>query len=184
MRSWEGVLETLVTERRGALVRFAYLLTGDRHAAEDLVHDAIIRTFSRARRLDNVAAAEGYVRRAITTQFLNGRRAAATARAKRHLLVERETAPADDLAGESAAVARAMATLTPRQRACVVLRFFEDLSTDQTAERLDISPGGVKRHVHDAVARLREELGEFDVFAKETHVPVVAAKGGVPWRRT
>ncbi|WP_062377132.1 RNA polymerase sigma factor [Demequina pelophila] len=182
MRSWEGVLETLVRERRGALVGFAYLLTGDRPAAEDLVHDAIIRTFSRARRLDNIHAAEGYVRRAITTQFLNGRRSAATARSKQHLLVERDMAPADAHAGESAEVAKALATLTDRQRACIVLRYFEDLSTDETADRLRISAGAVKRYVHDAVARLREELGAF-AAPEPTAVQVGAAKGGASWHR-
>ncbi|WP_296666467.1 sigma-70 family RNA polymerase sigma factor [Demequina sp.] len=159
MRAWHGILDTLIRERRGALVGFAFMLTGDRPTAEDLVHDAIIRTFSRARRLDDVPSAEAYVRRAITTQFINGRRSRATARAKQHLLVPRDAPPADAHAGEADEVARVLRVLTPRQRACVVLRYLEDLSIDQTAERLSVTSGAVKRHVHDAMQRLRGELG-------------------------
>ncbi|WP_062297353.1 RNA polymerase sigma factor [Demequina maris] len=182
MRTWEGVLETLVRERRGALVGYAFLLAGDRATAEDLVHDAIIRTFSRARRLDNVHAAEGYVRRAITTQFLNGRRSRATARAKQHLLVERDAPPADAATGAVDEVTRALGKLSGRQRACVVLRHFEDLSTEETAHRLDISVGSVKRYVHDAMVILRGELADLapDEPDETVSAPVVAARRRTP----
>jgi len=177
MRAWEGVLETLVRERRGALVGYAYLLAGERSAAEDLVHDAIIRTFSRARRLDDVRSAEAYVRRTISTQFLNGRRSRATARAKQHLLIDRDAPAADEHAGENQEIARALGLLSARQRACVVLRHFEDLSVDETAQRLGISPGSVKRYVHDAMGTLRAELRGFvEPDAEETSATVVAPR--------
>lgn len=160
MRSWHGVLDTLVRERRSRLVGYAYLLTGDRPAAEDLVHDSIIRAFSRARRIDHVNQAEAYVRRTILTQFLNGREHAAMARSKLPLLVERDAPAADEHAGEHDAVVLALRELPPRQRACVVLRHVEGLSTAETAERLGVSAGAVKRYLHDAVADMRSRLGE------------------------
>ncbi|MDN4483767.1 sigma-70 family RNA polymerase sigma factor [Demequina lignilytica] len=161
MRAWHGVLDTLVRERRSRLVGYAYLLAGDRPTAEDLVHDAIIRTFSRARRLDHVNEAEAYVRRTILTQFLNRRDHAAMARSKLPLLVERDAPPADEHAGEHDAVVVALRRLPPRQRACVVLRHVEGLTTAETADRMGVSEGAVKRYLHDALAGMRETLGGF-----------------------
>lgn len=180
MSRWRGVLETLIRERRAALVGYAYLLTGDRPAAEDLVHDAIIRTFARARRLDEVHQAEGYVRRAILTQFLNGRRAEALARAKQHLLIERDGAPADEHAGEHDEVMRALRALPPRMRACVVLRHFECLSTEETAAQLGVSAGAVKRYLHDALARMREDLADLRVTDEPPETTSISeSTGGV-----
>ncbi|WP_062318301.1 sigma-70 family RNA polymerase sigma factor [Demequina maris] len=160
MKAWHGVLDTLVRERRSRLVGYAYLLAGDRPTAEDLVHDAIIRTFSRARRLDDVNRAEAYVRRTILTQFLNRRSSQAVARSKQHLLVERDAAPADEHAGEHDAVVLALRELPSRQRACVVLRHVEQLTTAETAARMGVSEGAVKRYLHDAIAHMRETLGD------------------------
>ncbi|WP_084100108.1 SigE family RNA polymerase sigma factor [Demequina sp. NBRC 110051] len=178
MSAWHGVLEELIRQRRSALVGYAYLLAGDRPLAEDLVHDAIIRTFSRARRLENVGAAEGYVRRAILTLFLNNRRSRSRALAKQHLLVVPDVAPPDDAAGDHDVVVCALNGLAPRQRACVVLRYFEDLSTAETAERLGLSEGSVKRYVHDAMVHMRGELGDIDPGPEPTPQSVVLVKGG------
>ncbi|WP_062310002.1 sigma-70 family RNA polymerase sigma factor [Demequina rhizosphaerae] len=179
MRTWHGVLDTLVRERRSRLVGYAYLLAGDRPTAEDLVHDAIIRTFSRARRLDDVNRAEAYVRRTILTQFLNRKSAQATARAKQHLLVERDAAPADEHAGEHDAVVLALRELPARQRACVVLRHVEQLTTAETAAQLGVSEGAVKRYLHDAIAHMRETLGDLG-FAdpEEDRVTAVIPRRG------
>ncbi|SEJ50442.1 RNA polymerase sigma factor, sigma-70 family [Demequina mangrovi] len=160
MKAWQGVLDTLVRERRSRLVGYAYLLAGDRPTAEDLVHDAIIRTFTRARRLDDVNRAEAYVRRTILTQFLNRKSSQEVARSKQHLLIERDAAPADEHAGEHDAVVLALRELPARQRACVVLRHVEELTTAETAARMGVSEGAVKRYLHDAVAHLRESLGD------------------------
>ncbi|WP_062516875.1 sigma-70 family RNA polymerase sigma factor [Demequina gelatinilytica] len=175
MRAWKGVLDTLVRERRSRLVGYAYLISGDRPTAEDLVHDAIIRTFSRARRLEDVDRAEAYVRRTILTQYLNRRSSQEVARAKQHLLVERDAAPADEHAGEHDAVVSALRELPARQRACVVLRHVEELSTAETAERMGVSEGAVKRYLHDAVARLRDLLGDLRSMDDEPESIAVSA---------
>ena len=69
MAHWRGVLDEMVRERRSALVAYACLFVVDRRDAEDLVHDAIVRTFARPRAVTEVHAAEGYVRQAIRTVF-------------------------------------------------------------------------------------------------------------------
>jgi len=66
-----GLLEELVRDRRPSLVGYASLLTGNRTDAEDLVHDAILRTFARTRSFENVKAADAYVRRAIASTFID-----------------------------------------------------------------------------------------------------------------
>ena len=68
---WHGLLEELVRDRRPSLVGYASLLTGNRTDAEDLVHDAILRTFARTRSFENVHAADAYVRRAIASTFID-----------------------------------------------------------------------------------------------------------------
>ena len=71
MAPWHGLLEELVRDRRPSLVGYASLLTGNRTDAEDLVHDAILRTFARTRSFENVKAADAYVRRAIASTFID-----------------------------------------------------------------------------------------------------------------
>ena len=71
MAAWQGLLEELVRDRRSALIGYAALLTGDRGEAEDMVHDAIVRTFGRPRSFACLNAADAYVRRAIASIFID-----------------------------------------------------------------------------------------------------------------
>jgi len=80
---WRGVLDEMVRERRSALVAYACLFVVDRRDAEDLVHDAIVRTFARPRAVTEVHAAEGYVRQAIRTVFLDQTRKGPLRRGRR-----------------------------------------------------------------------------------------------------
>jgi RNA polymerase sigma-70 factor (ECF subfamily) len=168
---WEQVLGDLVRTRGGALVRYATLLTGDPRAAEDLVQDALVRCFSTGSALRETAAAEGYVRRTILTIFLDGYRRRARWDGVRHLL-----ARDDDTAGhEQAAAIRldvhaALLTLRPRLRACVVLRFYDDLTVPEIARRLDLSDGTVKRYLFDATAQLEAVLGPLPDAHEELQV--------------
>jgi len=160
MATWQGVFEELIRQRRPALVGYAFLLTGDRAQAEDVVHDALLRTFSRTRNLADVRSAEGYVRKAIATTYLNGIRSRRAFTSRQHLFATPEAAPAHDEAVTNAvAVRAALLALSSRERTCTVLRFFEDLTVPEIARTLGISDGAVKRYLSDAVTRLEHILG-------------------------
>lgn len=143
--------------------RLAYLLTGDRHQAEDLVQV----TFERiARRWERVVAdgdPDPYVRRTMLTQHVSLWR-----RRWRNVELRArppEPPPTDETAATERAVVvrQALAKLAPRQRAVLVLRYFEDLTEVETAAVLRCSPNTVKSQARDGLARLRTlapELGE------------------------
>jgi RNA polymerase sigma-70 factor (sigma-E family) len=151
----EVELREFVAARGAALSRAAYLLTGDHQTAEDLVQDTyvvLVRRWQKAGVLDP----EAYVRRILYTRFIDGWR--------RRRLTELPTAsPPDAAGGDEATVAEARVTLrgaldrlTPRQRAVLVLRFYEDLTEVQAAAALGISANTVKSQTRVALQRLRE----------------------------
>jgi RNA polymerase sigma-70 factor (sigma-E family) len=136
-----------------ALTRTAYLLTGDRQDAEDLVQTVLARLAVRWQRLDNPAA---YARRALYTQSVSWwrRRRSRPVETLTGDLPERAAPP---VAEPELAVMmrRALARLTPKQRAVLVLRFYEDCSEAQTAARLGVRVGTVKSQTRHALGRLR-----------------------------
>ena len=161
MGAWQGVAEELLHTRYGALVAHAAFVSGSRDGAEDLVHDAFVATFSRLRPFPNAIAAEAYVRRAIVTKYLD--RAKASAR-QREVAVRVANEPVhvpDAAEGLGADVADVMVGLSPRERACVTLRYIDQLSTAETARALGLAEGSVKRYLADAshkvAARVQEE---------------------------
>jgi RNA polymerase sigma-70 factor (sigma-E family) len=148
-------------EQYPSSIRYAFLLTGDRAAAEDLVQEAFVRIFSRPRRVQNAAAFPSYVRRTITNLAFSGTRTAArerqrTERAQRLALPSSETA--DELEAGSRDLLHALDVLPDRQRAAVVLRFWLDLSEREMAEVLRCRPGTVKSLLSRALDTLRTEL--------------------------
>jgi RNA polymerase sigma-70 factor (ECF subfamily) len=160
MPAWEQVLDELVRVRGRALVRYAALLTGDDRAAEDLVQDALVRCFSGGRALRDAVAAEAYVRRAVLSTFLDGHRRHVRWSAVRHLVArDDEVAGHEVTSGARVDVRAALLTLRPRLRACVVLRFYDDLTVPEIGRRLDLSEGTVKRYLSDATAQLEALLG-------------------------
>ncbi len=155
--AWEHVATELVETRYGALVGYATMLTGSRADAEDIVHDSLIAVFGKRRNLPNVGAAEGYVRRAIANKFLDKARKGGRERlAFRRVAAEPEEAvPGPEAqAADRSSIDQAMALLTPQERACVALRFMDQLSTREAAVALGISEGSVKRYVYDGVRKL------------------------------
>lgn len=158
-RADEDDFRAFVAARAAALLRFAHVLTGDRHTAEDVVQTALARTalaWGRLRRKDNP---EGYVRRAIVTVQLNAVRRRPWLERPHEVLPE----PAPTDAAESAfderdAMWQALRELPPRQRAVVVLRYYEDLSESEIAEALGCSRGTVKSQAAKALAHLREAI--------------------------
>jgi RNA polymerase sigma-70 factor (sigma-E family) len=143
-----------VVHRSPALSRIAYLLTGDHHLAEDLVQSALAKAYPHWRRVRD-GDPDAYVRRVMYHQHISWWR--------RRRLVERlEPDPRDRVGAdptEAAALrltlAAALRRLTHRQRAVLVLRFYEDLTEVQVAQVLGCTVGTVKRHGHDGLRRLR-----------------------------
>lgn len=155
--AWEHVATDLVQTRYGALVGYATMLTGSRPDAEDIVHDALVAVFSKRRALANVGAAEGYVRRAIANKFLDGARKGGRERAavKRVALETEEAVSGPESATvDRASIDAAMALLTPQERACVAVRYLDQLSNREAAVALGLSEGSVKRYVHDGLRKL------------------------------
>lgn len=159
--AWAPVLDRLVRERRPALVRYAALLTGgDLRDADDLVQEALVRTFSRGRPLREVEAAEQYVRQAILRVFVDGYRRRQHWQRLRPLVAVPDVTPSRMASSDTGIDVRAaLATLRPRPRACVVLRFYDDLTVPEIADRLGLAPGTVKRYLSDAATALEALLG-------------------------
>lgn len=157
---WEQDLETLVRTRGAALVGYAYLLCGDRREAEDLVQDALVRTFARGRAGPAPGSAEAYVRSTVLNSYLDGFRRRRRWAAVRHLVATRDTTRAahDGPTAVRLDLQTALGGLAPRERACVVLRFYEDLTVPAIADRLSLSQGAVKRYLSDATRRLEALL--------------------------
>ena len=138
-----------------ALLRVAFLLTGDRSLAEDLLQTALLKTSRRWSRLADPQAAYPYVRRVLVTTYAGWRRRRRVSEVLTDQLPERATA--DDEAAPGRAVA-ALESLPPRMRAVIVLRYYEDLSEADTAAALGCSTGSVKSQASRGLARLRVEL--------------------------
>jgi len=159
--------EDYVAARRGALLRTAYLLTGDHADAEDLVQLALVKAMPRWKQISDQP--EPYVRRILAREATNRWRRRRWREVSTDVLPEDAATGADPTDREVLRVA--LLTLSARQRAVVVLRYFEDLTEQQTAEVLGIGLGTVKSHGRDAMARLRAELGE-EILERDPTPPV------------
>jgi RNA polymerase sigma-70 factor (sigma-E family) len=145
-----------VAARSPALVRSAFLLTGNEATAQDLVQTALATTWSRWSRLARQDAPEAYVRRVMVTTYLSWHRRRWTGEVAVAEMPDRTDA--HDAFAEAdlrRSVGEALRTLPRRQRAVVVLRFFDDLTEAQAAEALGCSVGTVKSQTAKALANLR-----------------------------
>ena len=143
--------ETYVAARYDALLRTAYLLTGHHHDAEDLLQQALVKAVGAWGRMDEPDA---YVRTVLVrTNISRWRR-----RRWREVSTDlpRDVGVTDDGAEDRLMLQRALGVLAPRQRAVIVLRYYEDLTEVQTAAALGIAVGTVKSQARDALRRLRE----------------------------
>ena len=177
MARWDAHLDALMRDRYAALLAYASMLTaGDRAHAEDVVHDAVVKVFARGRSFGTLEHAEYYTRRAIVSAFIDGTRRVKRDRGLQARVVDRATMPPPDDAVASADAVRALlAQLPPRERACVVLRFYDDLTIAQTADRLGLAVGTVKRYLSDATARLAGQFGDDASADHLPRVPVVSS---------
>jgi RNA polymerase sigma-70 factor (sigma-E family) len=163
--------ETTSTERAGSrleelyrghapdALRLAYLLTGDRGLAEDLVQDAFVKVFGRFHDLRNRDAFWWYLRRTVVNLSRSHFRRRRVERAWLERQRPDETHTDPDL-GERERLRKALQTLRPEQRAAIVLRYFEDLSEADTAQALGVAVGTVKSMVSRGMERLRKELDD------------------------
>lgn len=141
---------------RGRLRRAAYLMCGDWDLASDHVQEGLIRVYVAWPRLVRAGGEYAYARKAVVSAFLDHARR----RSSSEVVAESDPArPSEQDVAESvtarAALMSALADLPPRQRACVVLRYFEDLSVADTATALGCSEGTVKSQTSRALASLR-----------------------------
>lgn len=145
-------LETLYTVRRGRMVALAYVLVGDAATAEDLVQDAFARAWTNRWRLRSPEAAEAYVRRAIVNLSRNEFRR----RSRREPANPDSGADVLQTMHVRLELVEALRALPPRRRACVVLRYLEDLTEADTAAVLGVSTGTVKSQTHKALRQLAD----------------------------
>ncbi|WP_144119596.1 SigE family RNA polymerase sigma factor [Catellatospora sichuanensis] len=159
-----------VHARLSRLSRIAYLLTGDHHAAEDLLQNALVKLASRWSKVASGGAPDAYLRKILYHEHVSAWRR------NRHLRAEWPTAePPEggsgrDMAAETVRrvlLEQALAKLTRKQRAVIVLRFVEDLSEADAAAALGVTVGTVKSQTSYALKRLRELAPELHVLVRE-----------------
>lgn len=137
-------------------LRVAFLLTGDEQAAQDLTHDAFVRVLGRPRASRDIHDFKPFLR---TTLINLSRSRLRRLQLERNQAAEKRLEPPIDLdAARRDETRRALLSLPPRQRAAVVLRYFEDLSEADTAAAMDLTLPAVKSLTQRAMKRLRKEL--------------------------
>ena len=141
MEGWKRTLAELAGERLASLKRQAFLLCGDDDQAEDLVQDALVRAFARPFRAPRPETAEAYVRTVMVNLFIDGARRQSRWNRTAAVIADAGTVPdpAEQIATQD--VVRALAGLSERQRACVVLRYYQDLPVAQVWR-----PGTTRHH--------------------------------------
>ena len=155
-----GRLAELYALHAQSAVRLAYLLTGDRALAEDLVQDAFVRLAGRFLDVRDAGGFEHYLRRTVVNLNNSWWRRKKLERA----YVEREMQRPGDLAtpehdpAEREALWSSLQRLNAKQRTAIVLRFYEDLSEEQTADAMGVPRGTVKSLVSRGLAAMREEI--------------------------
>jgi RNA polymerase sigma-70 factor (sigma-E family) len=146
--------------RSRALLRTAYLITGDHHHAEDLLQTTLTKVFLAWSRIRDKGSAEAYARRTLVTTYVSWRR--------RRWWQEHPTGEGldqlqpDGAGAEHERLWGALHGLSRQQRAVVVLRFLEDQSVDEVARLLGITSGSVKTHTSRALAAMRIQLDQPD----------------------
>jgi RNA polymerase sigma-70 factor (sigma-E family) len=146
--------EAFVEERAAGLVRSTALMTGDRFAAEDLVQSALLKAWRVWWRVASSERPEAYVKKMVVNEFLKSKQKRANSEVITDSLAVEAAAQTFDVV-DRAWIGDALQRLTPRQRACVVLRYFDDLSERDTAELMKCSVGTVKSQTSRALSALR-----------------------------
>lgn len=151
--------DELVATNEQRLLRFAVMLTGGRHSAEDLVQTVFTRAYRKWGRISEVDQPEAYLRRMVLNEFLSWRRLLKHGELP---VAEPRDVPTDEDIGtrqaQRDAVWRLLAGLPRKQRAVLVLRYYEDLPDDEIGKLLDVTPSTVRSNASRALAALRDQL--------------------------
>jgi RNA polymerase sigma-70 factor (sigma-E family) len=153
--SAEAEFKEFVVSRSHALRHTAYLMCGDVHQAEDLVQTVLLKLYMSWNWVQRAGNRDAYVRRVLIRCVIDEQRRAWRRRERLVTVFPEPMAPPTSDMGERDAVLQALARLAPRQGATLVLRFWEDLSVEQTAELLECSTGTVRSQTARGLARLR-----------------------------
>jgi RNA polymerase sigma-70 factor (sigma-E family) len=151
-------------------VRTAYLLTGDRGRAEDLVQQTLVKVHRRWSHIASVESPYAYTRAALVNESTSWWRRRRVAETLGEIPAHADRDPSDGFGAVDTRdeLARAVLQLPPRMRAVVVLRYFDDLSEAETAAALGMSAGSVKSQASRGLARLREVLTESRTVAERS----------------
>jgi RNA polymerase sigma-70 factor (sigma-E family) len=154
----EAAFRAFVETNGAALLHAARLLTGDHHRGEDLVQTALTRVYLKWDRIDAPLA---YARKALVTAHIDSTRRRWWGEKPTETLPERAASESGDVgaADERDELRRLLAELSPRERAVIVLRYYCDLSEQDTAATLKVPVGTVKSTCSRALSRLRVEIG-------------------------
>lgn len=154
--------ERFVVAQLPGLVRYAAMLAGERELAQDVVQDALIRANARWRRISAMASPEAYVKRMITTEYLSWRRrhARRAATLTRWAVALTPGAVVDHAEGAAtrSALAQQLAALPPKQRAVLILDFYEGRTDPEIATILGCSAASVRAYRSRALAALRTTI--------------------------
>ncbi|WP_203825371.1 SigE family RNA polymerase sigma factor [Actinoplanes palleronii] len=155
--------EEFADSRLNALLRYAVMLTGDSDTAQDLVQETMLRVQLHWRRVTHSDSPDSYVRKILTNQFIESRRTSWWRRVLLRPDPDPVVAAPADHAAESAERDRVwslLAILPRRQRAALVLRFYEDLPDQEIADILGCAVGTVRSSISRGLDALRAELAE------------------------
>lgn len=145
---------------RAGLRRHAFLLCGDWHEAEDLVQDTLTNVYRRWPKASRHDEMDSYGHTALVRRFLSVHRQARWRREIPHPVPPDQPGTHDRTPEDRLSLLACMRRLPPRQRIVIVLRFWADLSIQQTAEAMGVSPGTIASQHHKALVTLRQNVAE------------------------
>ncbi|MEU8136909.1 SigE family RNA polymerase sigma factor [Streptodolium elevatio] len=161
--------EEFAAARMSSLLRYAFMLCGDRELARDMTQEVLIRALVKWRRIERLDRPDAYVRTMLTNEFLSLRRRKAVATvALTYDALDGPAAPAvrpDDAYADRADLWQRLGTLPRRQRAVIVLRYYEDLSDAEIADVLGCGASTVRAYATRALATLRVDMTKTPALA-------------------
>ncbi|THV39762.1 SigE family RNA polymerase sigma factor [Glycomyces buryatensis] len=162
----EAEFRSFAIAQRESLRKYAYLLCGDWYEADDIVQKSLTKLFAAWPRVES-GGAPAYVRKIVTNVFISHRRLSWVRRERSSAeLPEQALNSPQESVDARLEVAAALRRLPARQRATVVLRYWEQLSVDETAAAMGCSTGTVKSQSSKAMRKLKELLSDSSVLAR------------------